>query len=129
MPIDRGDITAMALKLFLNPRLVEIPDLQGLIIRAAHKFLISRRNGDLSDSFIVPIGILIDLIFSETNIYLFGQVRLVFCVQTSFEIFDQATLIPAQQKVTSMVVFQALDRAVMDIIFDVPKNLPGPTFI
>jgi hypothetical protein len=105
MPIDRGDITAMALELLLNPRLVEIPDFQGLIIRAAHKFLISRRDGDLPDSFIVPIGILIDLICSETNIYLFGQVRLVFCVQTSFEILDQATLIPAQQKVTSMVIF------------------------
>jgi hypothetical protein len=56
-------------------------------------------------------------------------VRLVFCVQTSFEILDQAALIPAQKKVTSMVVFQALDGAVMDIIFDVPKNLPGPTLI
>lgn len=63
MPIDRGDITTMALELLFNPRFVEIPDLQGLIIGTAHKFLISRRNGNLPDSFIVPIGILIDLIF------------------------------------------------------------------
>jgi hypothetical protein len=75
------------------------------------------------------LGSLSTLFFKKKNIHLFGQVRLVFCVQTSFEILDQAALIPAQQKVTSMVVFQALDSAVMDIIFDVSKNLPGPTLI